>query len=266
MRTSPAELLAANGIALESTAPGRYYTMCPQCSHTRSEAHQKAKCLGVTIEGDSARWGCNHCGWTGPAGRGNPKPELPSHRYADGKLRKVCNPPGSKNRFRWEHWDGQRWQNGIGGVKTGDLLYRIDEARKAIEAGREVCCVEGEKDADSLWRLNIPATCNAHGASDVIKNPKAKPKWTTAHSAQLKDASIVVFNDNDAPGYAHADATCKLSLGVAKRVRRLDLKPHWPEIGKGQDLGIEDEARADKLVRGIVGKRLTYKDLSPSVA
>jgi hypothetical protein len=31
-------------------------------------------------------------------------------------------------------------------------------------------------------------------------------------------------------------------------------------------LGIEDEARADKLVRGIVGKRLTYKDLSPSVA
>jgi transposase-like protein len=31
-------------------------------------------------------------------------------------------------------------------------------------------------------------------------------------------------------------------------------------------LGVSDEARADTLVRGIVGKRLTYKDSSPSVA
>jgi transposase-like protein len=31
-------------------------------------------------------------------------------------------------------------------------------------------------------------------------------------------------------------------------------------------LGVSDEARADRLVRGIVGKRLTYKDSSPSVA
>jgi len=31
-------------------------------------------------------------------------------------------------------------------------------------------------------------------------------------------------------------------------------------------LGVSDEARADRLVHGIVGKRLTYKDSSPSVA
>jgi hypothetical protein len=29
-------------------------------------------------------------------------------------------------------------------------------------------------------------------------------------------------------------------------------------------LGVEDEARADKLFRGIVGKRLMYKDSSPA--
>jgi transposase-like protein len=33
-----------------------------------------------------------------------------------------------------------------------------------------------------------------------------------------------------------------------------------------QGLGVNDEARADKLVRGIVGKRLTYRDSSLSVA
>src|SRR5205823_11967369 len=32
------------------------------------------------------------------------------------------------------------------------------------------------------------------------------------------------------------DATCKLSLGVAKRVRGLDLKPYWSDIPKGGDI------------------------------
>jgi Protein of unknown function (DUF3631) len=56
------------------------------------------------------------------------------------------------------------------------------------------------------------------------------------HSEQLRGADIVVLNDNDAAGYAHADATCRLSFGVAQRVRRLDLAKHWPEIPKGGDL------------------------------
>ena len=94
-----------------------------------------------------------------------------------------------------------------------------------MKEDREIAIVEGEKDADNLWRLGIPATCNFDGTTDVIKNPKAKPKWKADYSEALRGARIVVFNDNDPPGYAHADAVCKLSLGVAKRVRRLDLKP-----------------------------------------
>src|SRR5262249_22627910 len=53
----------------------------------------------------------------------------------------------------------------------------------------------------------------------------------------LSGADIVVFNDNDPAGYEHATATCELSVGVAKRVRRLDLKPHWGgEMPKGADV------------------------------
>src|SRR5262249_39780268 len=63
-----------------------------------------------------------------------------------------------------------------------------------------------------------------------------KPKWYREHSEQLRDANIVVLNDNDAAGYAHADATCRLSLGIAKRVQRLDLKPHWSDIPVGGDV------------------------------
>jgi hypothetical protein len=61
------ELLRANKISIPSTAPGRYYAVCPQCSAKRSKGHQVSKVLGVTIDGKSAHWGCNHCGWTGPA-------------------------------------------------------------------------------------------------------------------------------------------------------------------------------------------------------
>ena len=118
---------------------------------------------------------------------------------------------------------------------------------RSDQSGRTICVVEGEKDADNLWRIDIPATCNAHGASDDSK----KPKWYVAHSEQLRGADIVVFNDNDATGYAHADAVCKLSLGLAKRVRRLDLKNDWPEIPPKGDvsdwLKVGGEHTAEKL-------------------
>ena len=76
-----------------------------------------------------------------------------------------------------------------------------------------------------------------------------EPKWTKAHSEQLAGADIVVLNDNDAAGYEHADATAKLSLGIAKRVRRLDLAKHWPEIPKGGDV-------SDWLAAGHTGEEL----------
>src|SRR5262249_24568628 len=143
-------------------------------------------------------------------------------------FQKVRYPKGHEPRFRIRHREGNGWKWGAGGADT-NVLYRKDEVDEAIALGREIAVVEGEKDADNLWAIGIPATCNAHGASELGK----RPKWTKAHSEQLRGAKIIVFNDNDAAGYAHADATCSLSLGVAERVRRLDLAPHWPNMPKG---------------------------------
>jgi hypothetical protein len=79
------QLLAKHGIKLENTAPGRHYAQCPKCSQGRSRAHQSSKVLGVTIEADgSMRWGCNHCGWTGPEKvSGGDRRELTSYVYRD---------------------------------------------------------------------------------------------------------------------------------------------------------------------------------------
>ena len=240
------ELLSTSGIKPPSFSPGRYYVTCPRCSGQRSTVeHRKAKVLGVIIEpGGRVGWNCNHCDWKGPepgalGSRPNGAGELVAHEYRDPngvtRFRKVRNRPGREPKCWVEHPDGRGgWAKGAGGVNTKIFLYRIDEVAKAVAEGCVVCVAEGEKDADSLWRLGFPATCNASGAHDPTK--RQKPKWYASHSAQLKDADIVVLGDNDLSGYEHADTTCRLSLGVAKRVRRLDLALHWPGIPKGGDV------------------------------
>jgi putative DNA primase/helicase len=227
---TPRDLLAKHGIRLESTTPGRHYITCPKCSAGRSREHQKLEVLGVTIDGDKVGWGCNHCGWTGPEKGSGHRERTSAVYYTYGeKLRKAR---GANKQFWWEHLDGNgRWAKGTGGADT-KIMYRIDDVRRAISEDRVIAIVEGEKDADTLWHVGIPATCNAHGASE----PGKKPKWLRAHSAYLAGADLVVLNDNDPAGYEHTEAICKQSAGVAKRIRRLDLALHWPEIPKGGDV------------------------------
>jgi hypothetical protein len=240
-----ADLLARYGIKLASTAPGRHYAVCPQCSASRSKEHRTAKCLGITIEpGGSVRWGCNHCNWTGPE-KGHHKPNgrgeddfAAIYDYPDAggvvRFQKVRNLPGRAPKFWMRRPDGKSgWINGSEGLNT-DLLYRLPEIVEAIALGRMVVVAEGEKDVDNLWRIGIPATCNVHGAHDPTKNQK--PKWKAAHSEQLRGADIVILNDNDAAGRAHAEAVARLSLGIASRVRYLDLALHWPGMPANADV------------------------------
>jgi hypothetical protein len=243
------------GIELRSYELGRHDARCPRCSDKRKKS--KLKPLYVTIEPDKFYGGCNHCSWTFPekgfratqrGGRDNSpvsdgsnpdsKPSNPDagvfHPYPP-DLRKYRNLHGRAPKFYWRFRNiNNEWKAGTGGLKTDTLLYRIDEVNHALRAGRAkfVLIVEGEKDVDTCWRLGFAATCNAHGASPSGK----KPKWTKAHSAQLRGADLVVFNDNDDAGIAHAEAVCKASLGIAKSVRRLELKQHWLDVKPGQDI------------------------------
>jgi hypothetical protein len=245
------ELLETNGIQLKSYAPGDYSATCPDCSHKRKPANQKKECLSVKIDAKGATWYCHHCGWDGPSkgqqrtnGRGGNTRLTYIYHAADGTpaFRKIRGYDKNGEKFFWT----QRFENVVGGGwikgtkdKNGNklvdtkILYRLPEVVKAIAAGSDIACVEGEKDADRLWSIGIPATCNSDGASDPTKNKK--PKWRREHSEQLRGAKLVVIPDHDPAGYWHADTTCKLSLGVAKRVRYLPLAEHWPNINKGGD-------------------------------
>lgn len=110
--------------------------------------------------------------------------------------------------FRQHRPDGTP---GIAGIRR--VLYRLDEVIEAIGAERTVFVVEGEKDADALWGLGIPATCNAGGAG----------KWRAEYSASLAGADIVILPDNDDTGRAHGQAVAASLKGVVARVRVLEL-------------------------------------------
>jgi predicted P-loop ATPase len=230
------DLLEANRIHLKSTAPGRHYTTCPQCSHKRAKPHQKIKVLGVTIDDRGATWGCNHCGWTGPekgtGGSDGPAQSFITHEYSGAKdehLRKVRNHPGRTPRFWWQHWNGKEWAKGTGGAKP--TIFRYEEVKEAIASGYRIVVVEGESDANSLWAIGIPATTSPDGAAE----PGKAPKWRKHYSEMLRGADLIITGDNDDPGQAHIEATASMSLGIAASVRALDPK-YWHVPPNGKDV------------------------------
>jgi len=223
-----ARLLTDNGIFPPHYEPNRYYLTCPHCSATRQLPHQKLKCLSLMIEADKAYWKCHNCNWIGPEASGkNSFDDRIRYEYPGGNF-KIRNPKGRTPPYVWEH-ENDHGQIVSGANNLGAALYRLEEA---IARGGLIAVVEGEKDADNLWRHGFPAITSPHGAA----KPGQRPKWTTEHSRQLAGLEIVVLNDNDPAGYEHAKAVVDCSHGIAKSIRRLDLKDHWPDIPPTGDI------------------------------
>lgn len=90
--------------------------------------------------------------------------------------------PTSKTGYRWKLGDVRR------------VLYHLPELVKAVEAGRPILMVEGEKDADRLRALGHVATTSPGGAG----------KWRHEYAQTLRGSPVTVIADRDEPGLAHA--------------------------------------------------------------
>lgn len=130
---------------------------------------------------------------------------------------------------RWEPKDfRQRRPDGQGGfINNMTGVRRVPYRLHWLKGKPAVVVTEGEKDADALWQLRIPATTNAGGAG----------KWTDDLTQQLLRAGVervVVIPDNDDKGREHAEAVAQSCLRGGLSVKLLAL-PDLPPKGDVSD-------------------------------
>ncbi len=106
------------------------------------------------------------------------------------------------------------------------VVYRLPDVIEALADERLVLIVEGEKKAEALWALGIPATCNAGGSK----------KWREEFNDLFRAANVVVLPDNDDTGRQHAGIIAAGLNGIAAKVRMLDLARHWRECPPKGDI------------------------------
>jgi RecA-family ATPase len=161
-----------------------------------------------------------------------------TYDYVDeggGLLTQVCR--FEPKDFRQRRPDGNGgWVWSVKGVRH--VPYRLPQLFE--NDSRIVCIVEGEKDVDRLWKLGVPATCNAGGAG----------KWRDELNEFFREADVVIIPDRDPqkrhpktgdlmfhpdgkpilPGQDHAQAVARSLHGIAARVRVLELWESWPDM------------------------------------
>ena len=129
---------------------------------------------------------------------------------------------GKPKDFRQRKPDGAGgWTWKLEGVRR--VLYRLPQ----IQHRESILLVEGEKDADRLWSLRLPATTNAGGAG----------KWRDDYAVSLQAAGVkrvAVLADNDPPGEAHSLQVARSCDDAGLFVRRI-LLPGLPPKGDVSD-------------------------------
>lgn len=88
------------------------------------------------------------------------------------------------------------------GTKT--ILYRL----KDWVSAPSVCIVEGEKDADTLNDIGIPATTNCGGAE----------KWSQDYNPMFDGKRVIIIRDNDEAGEKHAIRVARELKGHASTI------------------------------------------------
>jgi putative DNA primase/helicase len=153
------------------------------------------------------------------------------------------------------------WIWKLSGIKR--VPYRLDElAANAVET---VWIVEGEKDADNLWQIGLPATCNAGGAG----------KWGAAETKALKEIGVqrvIILPDNDAPGAKHASEVQQKfkNAGIAASIVQLYQSPipkgadvsDWLAEGHTRD---ELEALANSTLYVVPPRAKTVAPITPTI-
>lgn len=186
------------------------YAHCTRPEHAgQLEQHPDSGTFAHRLRGECG------CGQAHGADDGWGDPEaVYVYRARDGSVRmEVVRFTGK--RFRQRRPDGNGgWIWNLRGVER--VLYRLDELWAAFERGvLIVYIVEGEQDADAIWKAGGVATCNPGGAG----------KWRDEYAAQLPPfETAIVVADRDEKGLAHARQVAASISGTVYSVEVVQAK------------------------------------------
>ena len=128
------------------------------------------------------------------------------------KVVRIDDGKGGKKVYQ-NYWNGKKWQKTLKNCDENKVpIYRYQEIRKAIASNAVyIFIVEGEKCADKLWELGLPATTTKQGLIH----------WLPEHSEDLKEArNIVLCPDRDRPGL-------NKMLKIGEYLRLIDCSIAW---------------------------------------
>ena len=131
--------------------------------------------------------------------------------------------------FTQQHPDPKnpdKWIKNMKGIKP--VLYR----RPDWANYKWVCVVGGEKDADNLLKIGVPATTNSGGEGH----------WKDSFNKEFKGKKVWILPDNDDAGYKHAEHIYLALKGIAAERKIVAL----PGLEKKGDVSDWLEAGGDK--------------------
>ena len=134
--------------------------------------------------------------------------------------------------FRQRQPDGKGgWVWNSKGVKR--VLYKLAEL---IRAPDPVFILEGEKDADNLWKWGLTATTCPMGAK----------KWKDKYNKPLMGRQVILIPDNHKEGFEHMEQVGASLFGQVKQIKWLEL----PGLREKEDVSdwIAKRGTKEKLV------------------
>ena len=159
--------------------------------------------------------------------------------FRDGLTKvKYTDSDGNKT-FRWMKEDNTT-KSGFKMTHTG-CPYRM--YMRGNPGNDSVFIAEGEKDADTLFRLTgQTAACTENGASEA----DTPGKWRAEYNEQLKGKTVFLLWDNDETGKAWAKIEAKHIRQCAARLYELDITTVWPECPDKGDITDMAQALGDE--------------------
>ena len=158
-----------------------------------------------------------------------------------------------KKKIWQEHWDGSKWQKGLGDVARANIpVYRYQEVQKAITQGQLIFTVDGEQCADIFWELGLAATTSFGGMG----------KFSLTDSLDLQGAAgIVITPDRDQPGIKDAEKVAQHFLDALWLYCYPESKT-WENLPKSQGLDVFDWIQDKKLsadhIRAAIGEKKVF--------